>query len=1350
MKNIKSKLTKAMMSLFLVLTSLSINSSTVLAATSVVKGNPISGSGGFSVQYDASPSWRFSNNGPMSAISVNGDLAYCIEPMVAPIEAKTARSVSFDSLTEGTIFHIPGNENNGRAGTFKINNTQKRNIMLIANYGYGYPGHSTTAYHWATQRLIWKELGFTVTSSGSDVTNEMTNIMKLVSSHADRPSWHKTLQKAKSGETIKLSGANSFEFITAQSKGVSVTTSGDTFNVTVNDPKNATFVTRKKQGISNGASVVWADASNISQRVLVAKMSDPISAYIDFEPDFGKAELTKKDTSGNTISGAVFELSKNKSSILGTYTTRSNGKVTINDLEEGTYYVREKSVPSPLIVDTSWHEVKVHAGSTATYTATNKIAAGKIEVVKYGYNKLAEKLPRSLGDEYIVQGAQFDIKDGTGKVVDSITTGSNGKATSKELPLGKYTVVETYVPTPLVLDTTPLEANIVYKDQTTSVVIREVSQRNKEAVGQIEVIKKSIHGDLIKDAVFEIKDKDNLVVDTLTTDANGYAKSKELLLGKYTVKETSVPQNLVLEKTPIPVELTYQNQLTPVVVEGVTKTNDYQRSDLELTKVENDWDKLQPEFNNIKLSGAVLQLYAKQDILEGSKKIYLKDELIGQEVSDKHGNVKFHNLPIGEYYVKEEQAPRGYILHDGVWNISIKYDKDNPEVEVTTTESTLTNQIAYGRSKIHKTAKGGKKFLKDAKFGLYTIDGKKLGEFVTDAKGEFISPDLRFGKYYWQEIEAPQGYFTDNTKHHFEITVDDHEKIIHLPVDNEYIEMRLQVVKKDVETEKPLKDAVFEIHDENGEVVSFEYIDDKLEVQTQTQLVTNDKGIAVTRGFLKYGTYSLVEVRAPKGYLRQEPFSFTIDEKTSFVDLPVFGRTKTQEVSNQPTTVEIIKLSENSGEPLEGAHLQLIHKESKEVLLDWISDGEPVIFKGLYIDETYILREVKAPEGYFVAEDVEFTVQESRDVQTITMLDELIPEIKTQASFISGDKVNKVDHELIVIDTVSYKDLVIGKHYTVKGKLLDTETEEVVATAERTFIPEDANGEIDLEFTFDASKLLGSTLVVFEDLFRDERLVATHSEITDKNQTVYIPEIKTTASVSEFNKDSVTITDVVKYSDLETDREYTLVGWIMTKDGKPLQDKDGHIIDATIKFTPDKNSGEIEMDFTIPVELLNKGEFVVFEELYLDDKLVAEHKDLDDKDQTVTFIEIVIEKLDKESLEKLEGVEFTLFDEDGNIIESKLTNELGEVRFLVPKGKYTVKETKALDGYLLSSKNNKFKVKGNEENFEIKLVIKNKHIPELPNTGVSSTILFAGASLMIMGILLLIARKLDEYEEKIK
>ncbi len=301
-----------------------------------------------------------------------------------------------------------------------------------------------------------------------------------------------------------------------------------------------------------------------------------------------------------------------------------------------------------------------------------------------------------------------------------------------------------------------------------------------------------------------------------------------------------------------------------------------------------------------------------------------------------------------------------------------------------------------------------------------------------------------------------------------------------------------------------------------------------------------------------------------------------------------------------------------------------------------------------YKGETYILKEVDAPDGYFVSKSIEFVVKDTSDTQIVTMLNEMIPEIKTKAFFENGLKLDISKDEMIVKDVVSYKDLIVGIPYTVKGSLINKENEEVITSSEVEFIPEEASGEIEVEFKFDGTKLLDTTLVVFEELYRDDILKAEHKDLADKDQSVYIPKIKT--KIASSIKDIITLTDTVSYSNLLPNETYQLKGYIVDKkSGLPLL-IDDKPLEATTTFTPEKSSGTIDVIFEINISDLDFGDYVIFEELFYESEIISEHKDLEDADQTFSIIELTIDKIDKDDKSKLEGVEFGVFDKADNLL----------------------------------------------------------------------------------------------------
>ena len=252
-----------------------------------------------------------------------------------------------------------------------------------------------------------------------------------------------------------------------------------------------------------------------------------------------------------------------------------------------------------------------------------------------------------------------------------------------------------------------------------------------------------------------------------------------------------------------------------------------------------------------------------------------------------------------------------------------------------------------------------------------------------------------------------------------------------------------------------------------------------------------------------------------------------------------------------------------------------------------------------------------------------------------------IPEIHTTAK----DAVTKINHTeanktATIVDTVSYTNLLPGKEYTVSGTLMDKETGKAVLadgkeiTASTTFTPEKSEGSVDVIFTFDASVVAPKTVVAFETLTYKKIQIAVHADIEDKDQTVYIPKVHTTAiaddtkdHVTEAKKD-VTIVDTVSYEGLEVDREYTVKGVLMNKaTGKAILVDDKEVT-ASATFTPEEKNGTVDVTFTFDGSALEDTLIVVFETLYTEGKEVGIHADIDDDAQTVYIPKIQTEAKD--------------------------------------------------------------------------------------------------------------------------
>lgn len=240
------------------------------------------------------------------------------------------------------------------------------------------------------------------------------------------------------------------------------------------------------------------------------------------------------------------------------------------------------------------------------------------------------------------------------------------------------------------------------------------------------------------------------------------------------------------------------------------------------------------------------------------------------------------------------------------------------------------------------------------------------------------------------------------------------------------------------------------------------------------------------------------------------------------------------------------------------------------------------------------------------------------------------PKVRTSARDVRTNSRNaRPAEDTVVVDSVFYANLTAGQEYTVEGTLMDKETEEPLLedgekiTAETTFIPESDSGTVDVTFSFDSSLLAGKTAVAFESVTQEGEEIAAHKDIHYEGQTIYFPEIHTTAGEKETGSQmitaqkEITVTDKVTYKNLIPGEEYTLKGILMDKStGAPflIEEKE---ITAEQLFVPDEKNGTTEVEFTFPAEHLKNTELIVFEKLFIGDTEIASHEDPNDEAQTI-------------------------------------------------------------------------------------------------------------------------------------
>ena len=288
--------------------------------------------------------------------------------------------------------------------------------------------------------------------------------------------------------------------------------------------------------------------------------------------------------------------------------------------------------------------------------------------------------------------------------------------------------------------------------------------------------------------------------------------------------------------------------------------------------------------------------------------------------------------------------------------------------------------------------------------------------------------------------------------------------------------------------------------------------------------------------------------------------------------------------------------------------------------------------------DTYTLEELpcSANKGYELVKVPNITISRNNTTIYLGTLDdqfEGVPEIGTTAT-VDGEHTAEPAGEVTITDTVSYKNLKVGQTYKLSGVLMDKSTGEPLLineqqiTAELEFTPTSSEGTVELTYTFDASALAGRAVVVFEDLYQDESLVASHADLEDEGQTISFgqPEIGTTATVDGAKTvqpaEQITITDTVEYSGLTVGQEYTLRGELVFQaTGEPVTNGETPIT-AEATFVAPGSEGTIDIPFTIDATGLEGQSVVVFETLFQGETIIAEHCDLEDEGQTITFTEL--------------------------------------------------------------------------------------------------------------------------------
>lgn len=722
------------------------------------------------------------------------------------------------------------------------------------------------------------------------------------------------------------------------------------------------------------------------------------------------------------------------------YFTDENGYLILPEsLKCGNYRIEEVSAPDGYTQNTQYVEIKVDKNTAyqmdsvsgdaiITVTYENHPVKGKLVIHKSGETLKSFKKD-FVYEETSLEGAEFEIyaaediftpdhqvdEQGNRHViyakdtlVKTVTTDKNGEAVIKDLPLGKYRVKETKTPAGFVLNPDSQEVSFIYKDQNTPEIEEKLEFSNERQKVELSVEKQDAEtGKTLKGATFGLYNKeaissgDKVIVkaDTLLQEITSNEKGKaaftlDLPLGRYYVKELQAPAGYVSSDEILEFDATYQGQDVKTIKLKSVKKN--QPTTVEVTKADIT--------TGTELDGASMSVLDKDG------------NVIDSWTSVKDSPHVIKRLQVGKTYIlREELAPYGYLRATDVeFTIS-----DTAEVQKVKME----DEVPVARLLVNKkgefldsvslldNAKGMIEHLfnyvtgnlTDVTFNVYAAEAIRaadgvsadyyaadelVGSITTDGNGIAQMDNLPLGRYYIVEKETAHGYVLDNEPRYVDLTYRDQDTpLVTYSADwqNALQRVQVEVLKKEKDSDKVLSGAIFGLYAADDIVSSKGKV--LLAKDTLIELKTTDEDgkIQFVADLPVDSRYYIKELAAPDGYVTdQEPQEFTFEYQGSGTSVAEYAFT----FEDEQTTVELSKADLTDKKELPGASLK-VTDENGNTVDEWVSKEEAHIIKGLIVGKKYKMTETKPADGYVTAESIEFTVENTKEVQKHQMLDDV-------------------------------------------------------------------------------------------------------------------------------------------------------------------------------------------------------------------------------------------------------------------------------------------------------------------------------------------------------------------------
>lgn len=1016
------------------------------------------------------------------------------------------------------------------------------------------------------QKKVWSIFGSDTSWDFSDggykawcdkAQDRMDNLNK-------KPSFNNTnVGTIVAGNSLTVTDTNKvlsdYPAFTKSGSGWSITHSKNSNSLTIKVDKSCTASSFKlangeyyKDGTGDDDELLlyYPYGSEAYQKLIYSAYYDPVSmAFSGSITPLGDMKLVK--TSEDGIVAGINFIVTGANGFSKTVTTNANGEIDISDLVPGIYTITEENIDR--YVPNQSQTITVSSGKTSSVSFYNILKKFRVTVTKQDYEK-----GHAQGDAKL-SGAVYGLFKGN-DLVAQYTTDQNGSFITDYYVCGTDWTIKEISPSEgyLLNDTVyrvgadPRDYNIEYNTAPDMTVMEQVIK------GKISIIKHTDDGETQietpeKGAEFQIylkssgsfvnADKDER--DTIICDQDGFASSKLLSYGVYTVHQTKGWDGR--EKiTDFDVFINTDGKTYKFLI-----NNKNFESYLKVVKLDIETGK------QIAYEGAAFEIYDSDNHRVTMQYTYPQVTSVHTFYTNKEGYlITPEKLPYGNYTLKEVQAPYGYVLDDTPIPFSITQENSSTDTGVTVVKVKARDVAQKGVINITKT---GEIFssveenngiytpkyrvgnLKSAVFEIYaaeditTLDGTVRYEqgtlvdtITTDDDGVAKSKELYLGKYTVIEKTAPNEYVHNAAKYDAELT---------------YAGQNVSVTSTDLS-----------VYNERQKVsVSLK----KIMANDKTFGIGNNGEITSVR----FGIYADEDIKASNGDIIPKDALITFancdkDGNISFdCDLPVGFKWYAKEIATdehyilsdtkyefdteyQGQDVKVIDIKVNNGEVIKnnliygsvkglkidretqkvikGATFGLFKSDITEftennAILTAVTDENGIFnFSNIPYGE-YLIKELKPADGYLDNEDVfTVTIKDNEQVVELTAINDKVPELKTTAT-VNGKKEVIAKGEITIKDTVEYKHLVPNTEYVIKGTLIDKSTgkpfkvkgKEITSTVK--FVPDKADGKLEVTFTFDGSAIKKDTeLVVFETLYRDGVEIAVHADLKDKGQTVTI------------------------------------------------------------------------------------------------------------------------------------------------------------------------------------------------------------------------------------------------------